>query len=63
MPLVYAELHRQAARYLRNERRYNSVQTTALIHEAYIRLVDQTDIHWQEAFFCRRRPGDAPYFG
>ena len=47
MPLVYRELHRQAARYLRNERRYHSLQTTALIHEAYVRLVDQTVIQWQ----------------
>ncbi len=47
MPLVYGELHRQAARYLRNERRYHSLQTTALIHEAYVRLVDQTAIQWE----------------
>ena len=47
MPLVYAELHRQAARYLRNERRCDTLQTTALIHEAYLRLVDQADIRWQ----------------
>ncbi|HZE70489.1 MAG TPA: sigma-70 family RNA polymerase sigma factor [Pyrinomonadaceae bacterium] len=47
MPLVYGELHRQAARYLRNERRCHTLQTTALIHEAYLRLVDQTDINWQ----------------
>ena len=47
MPLVYADLHRQAARYLRNERRCQTLQATALIHEAYLRLVDQTDIDWQ----------------
>lgn len=47
MPLVYGELHRQAARYLRNERRCQTLQTTALIHEAYLRLVNQTDIDWQ----------------
>jgi len=47
MPLVYAELRKQAARHLRNERRYHTLQTSALIHEAYIRLVDQTDIRWQ----------------
>jgi RNA polymerase sigma factor (TIGR02999 family) len=47
MPLVYAELHHQAARYLRNERLYHTLQTSALIHETYIRLVDQTDIRWQ----------------
>jgi len=47
MPLVYGELHRQAARYLRNERRCQTLQTTALIHDAYVRLVDQTGIQWQ----------------
>src|SRR5260370_224544 len=47
MPLVYAELHRQAARCLRNERRCQTLQTTALIHDAYVRLVDQTSIQWQ----------------
>ncbi len=47
MPLVYNELHRQAARYLRNERPGHTLQTTALIHEAYIKLIDQTDIQWQ----------------
>ena len=41
MPLVYGELHRQAARYLKNERRCQTLQTTALIHEAYLHLVDQ----------------------
>ena len=34
LPLVYAELHRQAARYLRRERRDHTLQTTALVHEA-----------------------------
>src|SRR5437016_7051546 len=47
MPLVYGELHRQAARYLRNERRAQTLQTTALIHDAYVRLIDQTGIEWQ----------------
>lgn len=47
MPLVYHELHKQAARYLRNERKNNTIQTTALIHEAYIRLIDQPGIQWQ----------------
>jgi hypothetical protein len=44
MPIIYAELHRQAGRYLRNERRYQTLQTTALINEAYVRLVGQTGI-------------------
>jgi RNA polymerase sigma factor (TIGR02999 family) len=47
MPLVYGELHRQAARYLRNEHRAQTLQTTALIHDAYVRLIDQTGIQWQ----------------
>lgn len=47
LPLVYAELHRQAASYLRRERPGHTLQTTALIHEAYIRLVDQRDVTWQ----------------
>jgi len=47
MPLVYGELHRQAARCLRNERRALTLQTTALIHDAYVRLVGQTGIQWQ----------------
>src|SRR6266852_6249108 len=47
MPLVYGELHRAAARCLRNERRCQTLQTTALIHDACARLVDQTGIQWQ----------------
>ena len=47
LPLVYDELRRQAARYLRRERAGHTLQTTALIHEAYIRLVDQKRVHWQ----------------
>ncbi len=47
LPLVYDELHRQAARYLQRERVDHTLQTTALIHEAYLRLVDQRDVRWQ----------------
>jgi RNA polymerase sigma factor (TIGR02999 family) len=47
LPLVYAELHRQAASFLRRERPGHTLQTTALIHEAYIRLIDQQDVTWQ----------------
>ena len=43
-PLVYRELRRLAARYLRPERRDHTLQPTALVHEAYLRLVDQTHI-------------------
>ena len=47
VPLVYDELRRQASRYLRRERAGHTLQTTALIHEAYVRLVDQRNVHWQ----------------
>ena len=47
LPLVYAELHRQAHRYLRRERVNHTLQTTALIHEAYLKLVDQRVVEWQ----------------
>jgi RNA polymerase sigma factor (TIGR02999 family) len=41
MPVVYGELHRRAAARLRRERRDHTLQPTALVHEAYLRLVDQ----------------------
>ena len=47
MPLVYDELRRIAARYLHSERPDHTLQTTALVHEAYLRLVDETRMHWQ----------------
>jgi len=47
LPLVYAELRRVAARQLRNERPDHTLQPTALVHEAYIRLVDQRQVDWQ----------------
>lgn len=47
LPVVYDELRKQAARYLRRERVGHTLQTTALIHEAYLRLVDQKNVHWQ----------------
>src|SRR5439155_20144714 len=47
IPVVYDELRRQAARYLRHERAGHTLQTTALIHEAYLRLIDQKNVHWQ----------------
>lgn len=45
--VVYDELRRQASRYLRHESPGHSLQTTDLIHEAYLRLVDQKNPHWQ----------------
>ncbi len=47
LPLVYAELRRLAANYLRRERPGHTLQPTALVHEAYLRLIDQTQVHWQ----------------
>ncbi len=47
MPVVYTELRRQAARHLRRERAGHTLQTTDLIHEAYIRLIDQKNVRWQ----------------
>lgn len=47
MPVVYQELHRQAARYLRRERQDHTLQTTALINEAYLKLIDQKTVRWQ----------------
>ncbi len=45
LPIVYDELHRQATRYLRKERPEHTLQTTGLIHETYIKLVDQPHLH------------------
>lgn len=47
MPLVYDEMQRIAHGYLRNERSGHTLQTTALVNEAYLKLVDQTRIQWQ----------------
>jgi RNA polymerase sigma factor (TIGR02999 family) len=47
IPFVYKELHRQAHRYLSGERANHTLQTTALINEAYLRLVEQKDVRWQ----------------
>ena len=47
LPLVYEELRRQASHYLRRERPDHTLQTTALIHEAYLRLIDQREVNWQ----------------
>src|SRR5688572_31261383 len=47
VPAVYAELRRQAARAMRREGCENTLQTTALVHEAYLRLVDQRRVVWR----------------
>lgn len=54
MPLVYDQLHQLAARQLRRERPNHTLQSTALVHEAYVRLVDQSRVQWKdrEHFFA-----------
>jgi RNA polymerase sigma factor (TIGR02999 family) len=46
-PLVYDELRRLAARHLRQERAGHTLQSTALVHEAYMKLVGQNNVRWQ----------------
>src|SRR5215472_9770153 len=46
-PLVYKELRQLAVAYLRKERQGHTLQPTALVHEAYLRLVDQSNPNWQ----------------
>lgn len=46
-PLVYDELHRLAHRHMRRERHGHTLQTSALVNEAYLRLIDQRNVHWQ----------------
>lgn len=48
LPLVYQELHRQAAAYLRRERTDHTLQATALINEAYIKLIDQKVVNFED---------------
>jgi len=47
MPLVYEELRRLAQQYMSRERADHTLQTSALVNEAYLRLIDQKDVHWQ----------------
>ncbi len=47
LPIIYDELHRQAARYLRKERTDHTLQPTALVHEAYLKLIGQENVRWQ----------------
>jgi RNA polymerase sigma factor (TIGR02999 family) len=47
MPVVYEELRRMARRHMRSERAGNTLQTTALVNEVYLRLVDVENVHWQ----------------
>lgn len=54
IPLVYDELHRLASRYMRRERANHTLQATVLVHDAYLKLVDQRSIDWR---------GRAHFFG
>jgi hypothetical protein len=47
MPLVYSELRRLASNYLRRERAEHTLQPTALVNEAYLKLIDQRNAKWQ----------------
>ena len=47
LPLVYRELRQLADRYLRRERSDHTLQATALVHEAYLKLIDQQNVRWQ----------------
>src|SRR5947208_3290438 len=47
MPLVNRELHRLAHHYMRQEKPGHTLQTTALVNEAYLKLVDQRQVHWK----------------
>jgi RNA polymerase sigma-70 factor, ECF subfamily len=47
LPLVYPEMHAIAQRYFRRERRDHTLQPTALVHEAYVRLLGQQNVDWQ----------------
>jgi len=47
VPAVYAELRRMAARYLRQERPQHTLQPTALVNEAFVKLIDQREVRWQ----------------
>lgn len=48
LPLVYEELRAVANRYARRQRRDLTLQTTALVHEAYMRLIDQREVQWRD---------------
>jgi RNA polymerase sigma-70 factor (ECF subfamily) len=47
IPVVYAELRRLAGSYMRRERTDHTLQATALVHEAYLKLVEQRSVNWQ----------------
>jgi ECF sigma factor len=56
IPLVYDELHRMAHHYMVGERHGHTLQTSALINEAYLRLVDYRKMRWQNRAHFSRSP-------
>ena len=48
VPLIHAELHRLARRHMRGERKHHTLQTTALVNEAFLRLVNLKRVRWQD---------------
>jgi RNA polymerase sigma-70 factor, ECF subfamily len=48
IPIVYGQLRKQAARYMNRERQNHTLEPTALVHEAYLRLIQQQDVTWQD---------------
>jgi hypothetical protein len=52
IPIVYEELRRLARQYLGRERQDHTLQATALVHEAYLKLVDQSRVTWQSRRRC-----------
>src|SRR5687767_15904788 len=52
MPIVYGELHRLAHRYMNRENRGHTLQTSALVNEAYLRLIDQRSVEWHNRAHC-----------
>src|SRR5437773_7210746 len=64
MPLIYEELRKMAKRYMSQQNPGHTLQTTALIHEAYLRMVKQKEKHFENrAHFFGRRAGDASHPG
>ena len=65
MPLVYEELRRLAHRYMGRERIGHTLQTSGLVNEAYLRLIDQSQVQWQDRahFFGIACPNDATHSG
>ncbi len=62
-PLVCEQLHRVAQRYMADQRSDHTLQTTALVNEVYLRLVDCEQVRWQDRahFFCHIGPVDAAH--